>query len=69
MISTTGCRNWRMAARCTELLSQRSSAAVIGQPMVAVGVTRTRPPSAAETLSGAKMPQALRPRIDEACVT
>ena len=41
----------------------------MGQPMVAVGVTRTRPPSAAETRSGAKMLQALRPRIDETCVT
>ena len=58
-----------MAARCTELWIQRSSAAVMGQPIVAGGETRTRPPSAAETRSGAKMPHALRPRIEETCVT
>ncbi len=41
----------------------------MGQPRVAVGVILTRPPSAPDTLSGARMLQALRPRMDETCCT
>ena len=47
-----GCRNRRGAAGCTELAIQRSTEAVIGQPMVAGGVTATVPFAVALTLNG-----------------
>src|SRR4249919_903683 len=60
---TTGSPNVRYAAGCTEFLTQRLRDAVIGELMVAVGVTATRPSISPETLSGASMPQDLPPTL------